>query len=253
MGLGRLTSTSITHIDLHKLNNKLVSAYLEHFWCKNESRANLDSKDSPWSKLGGSHHLPPYSILSASPRGPHPNDILSRDSQVGVPKFPNMELMRFWEPITLCVNHRSKWVPKQSCSPHQKLFNGMLHVLCTPGNQGDSWFLMIGSQITNLIHGPSFGHNLCFRCPNGSCEPVSDIYVPRAFQWYNEIFNPMKFDPWNCPLKIQKSTKTPTPKMGVHLRVWGFIPSHSFALLGAWYVTLGPSLDMHLCKPLLWS
>jgi hypothetical protein len=32
-GLGRLTSNSIIHTDLHKPNNELVSAYLEHFWC----------------------------------------------------------------------------------------------------------------------------------------------------------------------------------------------------------------------------
>ncbi len=31
MGLRRLTSNSITHMDLHKPNNKLVSAQLEHF------------------------------------------------------------------------------------------------------------------------------------------------------------------------------------------------------------------------------
>jgi len=32
-GLGRLTSKSITHMNLHKSNNKLVSTSLEHFWC----------------------------------------------------------------------------------------------------------------------------------------------------------------------------------------------------------------------------
>jgi hypothetical protein len=40
----------------------------------------------------------------------------------------------------------------------------------------------------------------------------------------------MGFDPYNRPLNIQKSIGTPTPKMGVHLGVWGFIPSRSFAL-----------------------
>jgi len=30
-GLGRLTSNSITHTDLHKPNNELISAQLEHF------------------------------------------------------------------------------------------------------------------------------------------------------------------------------------------------------------------------------
>ncbi len=154
-----MTSGSIIHTDLHKPNNKLVSAQLEHFWCTNEPWANtnslthsqllegfkseskykivegegvgarslahntlrgrracwssgmglgrvdklysltractqptqgdqcivgtplvlrramgnMDTQDSPWPGLGGSHHLPPYSILCTSPRGLHPN------------------------------------------------------------------------------------------------------------------------------------------------------------------------------------
>ncbi len=63
--LGRLESKSITHMDLHKPNNKLVSAQLEHLWCTNEPWANTDSQDSPPPRLGGSQHLPPYNILCA--------------------------------------------------------------------------------------------------------------------------------------------------------------------------------------------
>jgi hypothetical protein len=77
MGLGRVTSGSIIHTDLHKPNNKLVSTKLEHFWCTDEPRTNMDSRDSSWPGLGGSHHLPPYSIICAWPRGQHPNVILS--------------------------------------------------------------------------------------------------------------------------------------------------------------------------------
>ncbi len=47
----------------------------------------------------------------------------------------------------------------------------------------------------------------------------------------------MGFGPCNRPLKIWESIGTPTPKMGVHLVVWRFIPSHSFALPRAWDVT----------------
>jgi hypothetical protein len=36
----------------------------------------------------------------------------------------------------------------------------------------------------------------------------------------------MNFDPWNHPLKIQKSIETPTSKVRVHLGMWGFIFSH---------------------------
>ncbi len=39
--------------------------------------------DSPLLELGGSHHLPPYSIFYAWPWDLHPNVILSWDSQVG--------------------------------------------------------------------------------------------------------------------------------------------------------------------------
>jgi hypothetical protein len=97
---------------------------------------------------------------------------------------------------------------------------------------------VVGNQIGNLIPNPSFGHNLCFKCSNESCEPILDIYVSRTFQWYKELFNPMGFDPCNCFLKIRNSVETPTPKVGGHLGVWKFIPSHSLTLLGTWNVTL---------------
>jgi hypothetical protein len=87
------------------------------------------------------------------------------------------------------------------------------------------------SQIVNLTHGLSFGHNLCFKSPNGLCEPILDIYVPKDFQQYKELFNPMGFDPYNRSLKIQKSIWTPTPKVGIHLGVWGSFPH---ILLHSW-------------------
>ncbi len=103
-GLRKLTRNSITHTNLHKPNNKLVSAQSEHFWCKNEPWANIDSQDSLWPELGGSHNLSPYSILYAQPRDQYPNVILSRNSKVGVPKFPKLGLLQLWGPITRCAN-----------------------------------------------------------------------------------------------------------------------------------------------------
>jgi hypothetical protein len=100
---------------------------------------------------------------------------------------------------------------------------------------------------------PFFGHNLCFKYPNGSCESSLDIYVLKAFHCYKKTFNPMSFDPCNLLLKIWESIGTPTPKMGAHLGVLGFIPSHFPALSGAWNVIPGLTLGPHLCKPLLWS
>jgi hypothetical protein len=115
----------------------------------------------------------------------------------------------------------------------------MWHTTCMQGNWGNSWLLVVGSQIANLIFGSSFGHNLCLKCPNGSCEPILDIYVPRTFQWYKKCFNLMAYDPCNHSLKIRESIGTPTPKVGAPLGVWWFIPPHSPTLPRAWDVTPG--------------
>jgi len=42
-GLGRVTSGLIIHMNLHKLNNKLVNAWLEQFWCMDNPRAYTGS------------------------------------------------------------------------------------------------------------------------------------------------------------------------------------------------------------------
>jgi len=114
---------------------------------------------------------------------------------VGVPKFPQLGFLRLWGPITLRADLQLRLGLKQSCSPYRELFNAMLHVTCTQGNRGDSRLLVVESQIANLTPSPSFAHNLCLKCPNGSCEPISDIYVLRDFQWYKELLNLMGFDP----------------------------------------------------------
>jgi hypothetical protein len=64
---------------------------------------------------------------------------------------------------------------RQSFSPRKDLSNGMWHATCMQGNQGDFRPLVVGSQIANLTFGPSFGHNLCFKYPNGSCKLILDI------------------------------------------------------------------------------
>jgi len=67
-----------------------------------------------------------------------------------------------------------------------------------------------------LTPGPSFDHNLCYKCPNGSCKAILDIYTSRPFQRYKERFNARCFDPCNCTLSFWESQRTPesrrTPK-----------------------------------------
>ncbi len=92
-----------------------------------------------------------------------------------VPKSPQLRLPQLWEPITMHANLPLWWDLKQSCSLRWDLSNGMLYTTCTWVNRVDSWLLMVRSQIVNLTFVLSFGHNLCFKCPNGSCKPILDI------------------------------------------------------------------------------
>jgi hypothetical protein len=158
---------------------------------------------------------------------------------MGVPKLPKLGLLRLWEPITLHANLRLRWGLKKSCSPRWKLSNGMSNATYTQGSRVDSRLLVNGSQTANLTLDLSFGHNLCFRCSNESCEPISDIYISIDFQWCKQLINPLGFDPCNCSLKIQESTGTLTPKVEVPLGVWGSISSHFLALPGACGMTPG--------------
>jgi hypothetical protein len=59
---------------------------------------------------------------------------------------------------------------------------------------------------------------------------ILDIYASRAFQWYKERHKTLRFDPCNRSLKFRESTGTPSPKVGVALRAWGFTPSYSLTL-----------------------
>jgi hypothetical protein len=160
-------------------------------------------------------------------------------------KLPKSRLLRLWSPITLCADLWLMWSLNQSYSPHRELSNGMWHATCTQGNWVNSRLLVVGSQTTNLIPGLSFGHNLCFRHPNGWCKPILDIYVSITSQWYKELLEPLGFDLRNHSLNIRESITTPIPNMGVHLGVWGFFPSHSFALSRHENATLELSLGPH--------
>jgi len=114
------------------------------------------------------------------------------------------------------------------------------------GSRVDSQLLVVGSQIANLTPNLSFGHNLCFKCPNGSCELILGIFVSINFQWYKEFFNLLSFDPWNYFLKIQESIGTSNSQSESS---FGGVKVHSFTRSFTHELPLGPQP----CKPLVWS
>jgi hypothetical protein len=207
--LGRETSL-LNYTVLHpNPTNKLVRTHSAPFWCEDKPRATLDSLDSPRPGLRESHHLPPYSILCSSPLHLHPNGSSSWDSQSGVPKLSRFGLPRLWMLITSRSKLRSGQGLNQSCSSPLDLFNGVLHFTYTHRNWVDSRLLVVGSQIASLTPGPFFDHNLCYRCPNGSCEAILDIYTSRTFRRYKKRFNARCFDLCNRALSFWESRRTP--------------------------------------------
>jgi hypothetical protein len=188
--------------------NKLVKTHFAHFQCWDKPRATLDSLHSPRPGLGGSHHLPPNSILYSSPLHFHPNGSFSRDSQSGVSKLSRFKLLGLRVFTTSRLKLGSGRGLNQSCSFPQELFKGVSHFTCTHRNRVDSWLLVVGSQTASLTSGPSFDHNLCCRCPNGSCKAILDIYTSRPFQRYKEYLNAKCFDPYNRALSFWESQRT---------------------------------------------
>jgi len=128
----------------------------------------------------------------------------------------------------------------------------MLHATYTQGNWGDSGLLVVGSQIANLIIGPSFGYNLCVKCLNESCEPILDIYFPRPFQWYKELLNLMGFDPAIVLWKFENPLGLQFPKWEL---TWECEGSFPHTLLHYWEHEMwlpGFPLGPHLRKLLPW-
>jgi len=165
-------------IHSHEPAQNQTTSWLVHSWSifgGRTSHERIRIHKTHHGRTWGKPHLPPYSILCAWPQDPHPNVILSHDSQMGVPKFPQLGLLQLWWPIILRADLWLIWGLKKSCSPFQDISNGMSQDTYMLGNRGDSWLLVVESQIANLTLRPSFGHILCLKCPNGSCEPILDI------------------------------------------------------------------------------
>jgi hypothetical protein len=201
----------LLHDPASKTNPKLVKTHSASIWCWDKPRATLDSLDSPRPRLGGTHHLPPYSILCITPREPHPNGTFSRDSQGGISKLSRVGLPRLWTLVSPGSDLRLEWGLNQSCSSLWELSNALSHSICRRQEEVDSRLLVVGSQTGSLTPGPSFARNLGCRCLNGSCKAILDIYTSRPFHWYKEHPNARCFDPCNRALSFRESRRTPSP------------------------------------------
>ncbi len=113
--LGR--GTSIISLEFaSKTNHKRVSSHSGHPWVLGQATGTWTHLTHHGLNLGGSHHLPPYSILCVTPQRLHLNGFLSRDSQSGVPKLSRFGLWGLWTVIASRPNLRSRRGLNQCCS-----------------------------------------------------------------------------------------------------------------------------------------
>jgi len=104
MGLGRLTNNSIIHMDLHKPNNKLVSAWLKHFGARTNHGQTQTHKTHHGPNFGEATTFP-LIIYSVSGHG-------TSTQMSFCPKSSQFELLQLWGPITLCGGLAMGLAPK---------------------------------------------------------------------------------------------------------------------------------------------
>ncbi len=194
-----------------KTNHKRVSLHWGTPLGLGQVTGTLTHKTHHGPNPGGTHHLPPYSILCVTPWEPHSNNIFSRDSQGGVPKLSRVGLPGLWTLIFPGSDLPLEWGLNQTYSSPWELFNALSHSICRRWEEVDSWLLVVGSQTASLTPGPSFAHNLGCRCSNGLCKAILDIYTSRPFYWYKENPNARCFGPCNRALNFRESRRTPHP------------------------------------------
>jgi hypothetical protein len=123
------------------------------------------------ARTWGSHHLSPYSTICASTR--------PTSKWYFVPGLPNGSTkIRKVESLATLGSHNFVCRPlielrsKAKLYPLSRFFQQYVarHLHARKSGRFPTF-----NQTTNLIPDLSFGHNLCFRCINGSCEPILDI------------------------------------------------------------------------------
>jgi hypothetical protein len=102
--------------------------------------------------------------------------------QSGVSKLSRFGLSGLWDFVAPRPDLGSGRGLNRTCSPQREFSNAIWHSRGARRKQVDSRLLVVGSQTGSLTPGPSFAHNLGFRCPNDQCEAILNIYTSRPFQ-----------------------------------------------------------------------
>ncbi len=158
-------------------------------------------------------------------------------------------VLGLWELITPDCGVWSQRGLNQTCSPRRDLSNDVSHFRFGGREEVDSRLIVVGSQTVSLTPGPSFAHNLGYRCPNGQCEANFYIYASRPFQWHQENLNARCFGPCCWALNIRESRRTPNPHF---FQVLGFTPTLGQSRVATWSISILIKINLIECKQVRW-
>jgi hypothetical protein len=175
-------------------------------------------------------------VYSVTLRGTHARMSFPGWSPEIVPKIVPGEVPGLWELITPDCKVWSRGGLNQTCSPRRDLFNDVSHFQFGGRQEVDSRLLVAGSQTVSLTPGPSFAHNLGYKCSNDQCEAIFYIYASKPFQWHQEHLNARCFGPCCWALNIWESRRTPNPHF---FQVLGFTPTLGQSRVATLMITSG--------------
>jgi len=183
--LGRGTSRS--SLNLHPKPTTLGLVHIpRHPWVLGQATGTLDHKIHHGPDSGEATTFP-HIVFSATLRGgyiqmalfPGTPKLESRN----YPETVSVGVPGLWELITFDCRVWLQRGLNQSCSPCRDLSNAVFHSQFRGREEVDYRLLVVGNQTASLTPGPSCAHNLGYRCPNGQCEAIFDIFASRPFQW----------------------------------------------------------------------
>jgi len=169
----------LSRLNLHpKPTTKGLVCIWEHPWVLEHATGTLTHKTHHGPNSGEATTFP-HIVFFAMLRGGYIQMVL-------FPETPKLESWNCLEIVFVRVPRlRALITPdyrvwsqrdlNQSYSPRRDLSNAMSHFQFGGREEVDSWLLVVGSQTANLTPGPSFAHNLGWRCPNDQCEAILDI------------------------------------------------------------------------------
>jgi hypothetical protein len=140
-----------------------------HPWVLGQATGTLDHETHHGPDSGEATTFP-HIVFSVTPR----RDYIQVALFPGTPKLESRNCPEIvpggvpglWEVITPDFQVLSRRGLNQTCSLRRDLSNEVSHSQFGGQEEVDSRLFVVGSQTASLTPGPSFAHNLCYRCPN---------------------------------------------------------------------------------------